>query len=151
MTLSTDIITGFPGETEEDHRGTVELLEQVRPDIINVTRFSPRHGHPGGQGPETGPRVGFQGAVPGTHQGAVRDLRSEECGIPRYSGADRRHRAWKELHLGGPNPRLRAVVVPQHLELGHGPGGRDHRQRARRTCSDAFSDCHWTRRPTCQV
>ncbi len=59
MTLSTDIITGFPGETEEDHRGTVELLEQVRPDIINVTRFSPRQGTPSGQGPETGPRVGF--------------------------------------------------------------------------------------------
>lgn len=46
MTLSTDVITGFPGETEDDHRATVELLKLVRPDIVNVTRFSPRQGTP---------------------------------------------------------------------------------------------------------
>ncbi|HQQ25706.1 MAG TPA: tRNA (N(6)-L-threonylcarbamoyladenosine(37)-C(2))-methylthiotransferase, partial [Methanomassiliicoccales archaeon] len=44
LTLSTDVITGFPGETEEDHRRTVELMEQLRPSIINVTRFSRRQG-----------------------------------------------------------------------------------------------------------
>jgi MiaB-like tRNA modifying enzyme len=46
MTLSTDVITGFPGETDDDHRQTVELLERVRPAIVNVTRFSPRPGTP---------------------------------------------------------------------------------------------------------
>jgi len=46
MTLSTDVITGFPGETDEDHRRTVELIERVKPDILNVTRFSPRPGTP---------------------------------------------------------------------------------------------------------
>ena len=46
MVLSTDVITGFPGETEDDHRATVELLTRVRPDIVNVTRFSPRQGTP---------------------------------------------------------------------------------------------------------
>lgn len=44
LTLSTDVITGFPGETEEDHRRTVEIMEQLRPNIINVTRFSRRPG-----------------------------------------------------------------------------------------------------------
>ncbi|MFQ5911409.1 MAG: tRNA (N(6)-L-threonylcarbamoyladenosine(37)-C(2))-methylthiotransferase [Thermoplasmata archaeon] len=43
-TISTDIITGFPGETEEQFRASIELMEKVRPDIINVTRFSPREG-----------------------------------------------------------------------------------------------------------
>jgi MiaB/RimO family radical SAM methylthiotransferase len=46
MTLATDIIVGFPGETEEDHRSTVDMLKEVRPDIVNVTRFSPRQGTP---------------------------------------------------------------------------------------------------------
>lgn len=46
MSLSTDIITGFPGETDEDHRASVELIERVRPSIVNVTRFSPRAGTP---------------------------------------------------------------------------------------------------------
>ncbi len=44
LTLSTDVITGFPGETENDHRMTVEMVEQLRPNIINVTRFSRRPG-----------------------------------------------------------------------------------------------------------
>jgi MiaB/RimO family radical SAM methylthiotransferase len=44
LTLSTDVITGFPGETDDDHRRTVELVEQLRPNIINVTRFSRRPG-----------------------------------------------------------------------------------------------------------
>ncbi len=44
LTLSTDVITGFPGETGEDHRRTVELMERLRPNIINVTRFSRRPG-----------------------------------------------------------------------------------------------------------
>jgi threonylcarbamoyladenosine tRNA methylthiotransferase CDKAL1 len=46
MVLSTDVITGFPGETEEDQQATVELLKRVRPEIVNVTRFSPRPGTP---------------------------------------------------------------------------------------------------------
>ena len=43
-TVSTDVLPGFPGEGEEEFRKTVELLEEVRPDIINITRFSPRPG-----------------------------------------------------------------------------------------------------------
>ncbi len=42
MTLSTDIIVGFPGESEESFKNTFELLERVKPEIVNITRFSPR-------------------------------------------------------------------------------------------------------------
>ncbi len=41
-TLSTDIITGYPGEGDREFSETVEILEKTRPNIINVTRFSPR-------------------------------------------------------------------------------------------------------------
>ncbi|HUL39042.1 MAG TPA: tRNA (N(6)-L-threonylcarbamoyladenosine(37)-C(2))-methylthiotransferase [Methanomassiliicoccales archaeon] len=44
LTLSTDVITGYPGETEEDHRATVGLIDRARPNILNVTRFSARPG-----------------------------------------------------------------------------------------------------------
>src|SRR5436309_5598460 len=44
LTLSTDVIVGFPGETEETVSATLDLLERVRPDTVNVTRFSPRQG-----------------------------------------------------------------------------------------------------------
>ena len=46
LTLSTDIIVGFPGETDSQFEATMELVERVRPDIVNVTRFSRRTGTP---------------------------------------------------------------------------------------------------------
>ena len=42
MTLSTDAIVGFPGETDEQFQHTADMLEQVKPDITNITRFSAR-------------------------------------------------------------------------------------------------------------
>ena len=43
-TLSTDFLVGFPTEEEADHEQTVELLEETRPEKINITRFSKRPG-----------------------------------------------------------------------------------------------------------
>ncbi len=42
LTLSTDVIIGFPTETEEQFYRTLELLKQIKPDVINITRFSAR-------------------------------------------------------------------------------------------------------------
>jgi len=42
--LSTDVIVGFPGETAGDFRKTVETVEEIRPDVLNITRFSHRPG-----------------------------------------------------------------------------------------------------------
>ncbi len=46
LTLSTDVIVGFPGETEDEFQATMDLVRRVRPDIVNVTRFSARPGTP---------------------------------------------------------------------------------------------------------
>ncbi len=42
ITISTDIIVGFPGETDEDFQMTYDLIDRVRPDIVNVSKFYPR-------------------------------------------------------------------------------------------------------------
>jgi len=44
MTLSTDVILGYPGETEEDYKLTKNIIEKIKPDILNITRFSARPG-----------------------------------------------------------------------------------------------------------
>jgi tRNA-2-methylthio-N6-dimethylallyladenosine synthase len=44
--LTTDIIVGFPGETEEDFEETMEVVEQLRYDSAFTFIFSPRRGTP---------------------------------------------------------------------------------------------------------
>lgn len=44
FTLSTDMIVGYPGETDEDFRATMDLLQETRPTVCNITRFVPRPG-----------------------------------------------------------------------------------------------------------
>ncbi|MFQ6107897.1 MAG: tRNA (N(6)-L-threonylcarbamoyladenosine(37)-C(2))-methylthiotransferase [Thermoplasmata archaeon] len=46
LTLSTDIIVGFPGETAEDFQESFDLMKRIEPDMMNITRFSPRRGTP---------------------------------------------------------------------------------------------------------
>jgi MiaB-like tRNA modifying enzyme len=46
ITLATDIIVGFPTETEESFWKTYDLVQEVKPDIVNITRFSKRKGTP---------------------------------------------------------------------------------------------------------
>lgn len=43
-TLATDFIVGFPTETTADFQASLDLLDEVRPEKINVTRFSKRPG-----------------------------------------------------------------------------------------------------------
>lgn len=46
ISLITDVISGFPGETGEDFRQTVGLLRTMQPDKVNITRYSSRPGTP---------------------------------------------------------------------------------------------------------
>lgn len=46
ISLSTDIIAGFPTETEGDHRKTLDLLEEVRYDGAFMFKYSPREHTP---------------------------------------------------------------------------------------------------------
>ena len=44
ISLITDVILGFPGETDEDFQDTINLIERMQPDKVNLTRFSARPG-----------------------------------------------------------------------------------------------------------
>ena len=46
LVLTSDVIVGFPGETEEEFEETISLIEQVRYDALFTFIFSPRHGTP---------------------------------------------------------------------------------------------------------
>jgi MiaB/RimO family radical SAM methylthiotransferase len=42
ITLMTDMIVGFPHETEDDFQTSLDLIERVRPNKVNITRYSKR-------------------------------------------------------------------------------------------------------------
>jgi tRNA-2-methylthio-N6-dimethylallyladenosine synthase len=44
LALSTDIIVGFPGETEEDFQRTLDLVREVRFSSVYAFKYSPRPG-----------------------------------------------------------------------------------------------------------
>ena len=46
LVLTSDVIVGFPGETEEEFEETISLIEQVRYDSLFTFIFSPRAGTP---------------------------------------------------------------------------------------------------------
>lgn len=44
ITISTDIIVGYPTETKNDFEQTVLLIKKTKPDIVNVSKFTSRAG-----------------------------------------------------------------------------------------------------------
>lgn len=41
-TIATDIIVGFPGETDSDFEQTLELIRRVKPSVINISKYGDR-------------------------------------------------------------------------------------------------------------
>jgi MiaB-like tRNA modifying enzyme len=72
-TLSTDFIVGFPTETDADHERSMELLDRVRPEKINVTRFSKR------PGTDAAEMKGLGGTIKKERSKAMSALKREIC------------------------------------------------------------------------
>lgn len=117
-TLSTDLIVGYPGETGEDHASNLEFVERVRPDIVNVTRFSPRPGTRAAAASDTVP-------------GAIAKERSRELGRVRFRVSLDINRGWvgrkvralatEHVKPGTTVVRTddyRQIVVPESLDIG---------------------------------
>jgi threonylcarbamoyladenosine tRNA methylthiotransferase CDKAL1 len=72
-TLSTDFIVGFPTEDDDDHELSMELLADVRPEKINITRFSKR------PGTDAADMKGLGGTVKKERSKAMTDLKMDVC------------------------------------------------------------------------
>ncbi len=97
LALSTDIIVGFPGETEEEHEQTLSLLEAVRYDFIYSFKYSPR--------PDTQAVSKYEDDVPG----AVKKRRLAEIQDMQRLVTDERLQSWVgrdvEVLIEGPSKR----------------------------------------------
>ena len=52
LILTSDVIVGFPGETEEEFEDTIKLIERVRYDALFTFIYSPRKGTPAAEMPD---------------------------------------------------------------------------------------------------
>ncbi len=47
--IATDIIVGYPTETEEDHKKNLEFIKKYKPDVLNISKFSSHKSTPAGK------------------------------------------------------------------------------------------------------
>jgi tRNA A37 methylthiotransferase MiaB len=118
LTVSTDVICGFPSETEEQFMDTVRLIEEIQPDILNISRFWSRPGTDAA-------------AMPGQLHGRETKERSRVMSRVFKEISLKKNRAWvgwkgsvlidEQVRPGsmmGRNPSYKPVVIKGELELG---------------------------------
>ena len=133
VAVTTDIIVGFPGETEEDFVATLDVVERARFDQAYTFQYSPRPGTRAGTMPDQIPKdvvqerfdrlVALQERIALEKMGAMRGRTVEVLveGLGRKGGVQGRTRTNKVVHLPGETPPgtfLRARIVsayPHHL------------------------------------
>ena len=114
LALSTDVIVGFPGETDEDFAATESLLRRIRYDSAFLFRYSARQGTRAAK---------WDDDVPDDEKGrrlerliALQETISGECNRALLGcdvdvlveGAARRPEGW----MSGKSPQMKTVVFP---------------------------------------
>jgi MiaB-like tRNA modifying enzyme len=116
--LSTDIIAGFPGETEEEFRASIELMEDVRPDIVNIKGFSAR---PGTEAKSMPGRVDTKVVKQRTRELTVIKKRITKENLERLVGTECEVLLTERPKPGttmGRTPHYRPIAVKGELPLG---------------------------------
>lgn len=49
ITIATDIIVGYPTETEQDHKLNLDFIQKFKPDVLNLSKFSSHRGTEAGE------------------------------------------------------------------------------------------------------
>ena len=97
--ISTDIIVGFPGETDDDFAATLDVVAKARFASAFTFQYSPRPGTPGGRAARPAAQGRRAGALRAARRAAGGDLLAAE---PGTGGA---HGGGAGRHGGGPQGR----------------------------------------------
>ena len=122
--LSTDIIVGFPGETETQFQRTLELVEQLRMDKVHCAAYSTRPGTIADRTMEDDilqeEKVSRRERVDALQQSILTEINAELVGR-RVRGTGRGE---EQGQVAGPHPFQQAGVLPHHRGRRR-PAGRD--------------------------
>jgi len=128
--ITTDIIVGFPGETDEAFERTLRLVEDVRFDAVNTAMYSPRTGTPAATYPDQVPdetkrrrlqslnrmQERIAGELNQRLVGTVQEVLVEEAG--RKGGVLGRTRTNKVVTLDGGSELIGRVLPVEIVQAG---------------------------------
>ena len=104
--LTTDVMVGFPGETEADHQATLSLIAEVSFLGCHVFRYSPRPGTAAVGLPD-----GVDDAIARRRSAEIRAAAAATARNRRRRAVDARHRVvWDRLTPGRPTGSARATT-----------------------------------------
>jgi threonylcarbamoyladenosine tRNA methylthiotransferase MtaB len=104
LSLSSDAIVGFPGETERHHRRSMRLIEEIGFSRLHVFKYSARPGTPAAE-------------LPGQLPNEVKDQRSKEL----IKLGEKMAIAYRRHFIGSVQPVLVEKVVPGIYAEGFSP------------------------------
>ena len=116
MTIATDVIVGFPTESEDEFYETVELIRRLKPDVVNLSKFSARPGTEAFRMKQLDNRTVKSRSV--RMAKVIRDVtlkvNEKWIGWEGYALVDERVKGAKLAR----NSSYRPIVVPESFELG---------------------------------
>ena len=121
--ISTDIIVGFPGETEDDFRATLDVVAQARFAQAFTFQYSPRPGTPaatmGGQVPKAVVQERYERLVALQEEISWQENRTQEgrtLEVLVATGEGRKDEATRRLSGRAPDNRLVHFALPEGVE-----------------------------------
>lgn len=119
ISIATDIICGFPAETEEQFQDSIKLIREIKPDVLNISRFWPRPGTEAAK---------MMGQIHGNETKRRSTIIKEIFGIMANVNNEKRWTGWegeilidekgKDNTLVGRNYAYRPVIVEGKFQLG---------------------------------
>jgi threonylcarbamoyladenosine tRNA methylthiotransferase MtaB len=119
--IGADVIAGFPGESEEDHRLTVQFLENLPLSYLHVFSFSPR------PGTEAASLAAAPAVPPQEIQRRARELRALSVEKATAFRSSQSGRTLRVLTLGRANAEWTQALSGNYLKVrirGHWPRNR---------------------------
>ncbi len=117
LTIETDIIVGFPGETDEDFEATLKVLKELNPAVTNVSKFARRPHASASKMKQLGIETINERSAEVSR--LVRNIQKENNAASIGKYAEVLFTEKTGISLNGRDPSYRQVVVP------FGEGGRD--------------------------